>query len=92
MENKIVVEFFTGEKPLIFNSENCYIVENIIIESCKHLNIGPVARHLFGLWCQSDGLWLPPSMKINILNDKTWTVRLKLRFKVPSIKRLVVSN
>lgn len=91
MENKIIVEFFTGEKPLEFTSEASYIVENIVIQCCKYLNIGPLARHLFGLWCLSNGLWLPPSMKIHLSNNnKTWTFRLKVRFKVPSIKRLVV--
>lgn len=92
MESKIIVEFFTVQKPLVFNTEKYYVVENIVIESCKHLNISPIARHLFGLWCQSDGLWLPPSRKIQLLKDKTWTVRLKIRFKVPSIKRLIVSK
>lgn len=91
MEGKIIVEFFNIEKPLVFNTEKCYVVENIIIESCKYLNISPIARHLFGLWCQSDGLWLPASMNVKLKNGKTWTVRLKIRFKVPNIKRLVVS-
>lgn len=89
MESQITVEFCTSEKSLVFNSDNFYVVEKIIIESCKYLHIGPLARHLFGLWSQSDGLWLPPSMKLYLSNGKKWTLYLKLRFRTPNIKRLI---
>lgn len=94
MERKIIIEFFTGEKPLekTQDTQASFTVETLIIESCKYLNIGPCARHLFGLWCPLDGLWLPPSMKIHLSNNKTWLLHLKIRFKVPSVRRLVVSN
>ena len=92
MDSKIIIEFYTGEKPLEFNAQTCYTVENIVIESCKYLNIGPFARHLFGLWCPSDGLWLPPNMKIHLSNSKNRLLHLKIRFKVPTVKRLVVSK
>lgn len=94
MESKIIIEFFTGEKPLekTQDTQTSFTVETLVIESCKYLNIGPRARHLFGLWCPLDNLWLPPSMKIHLSNNKTWLLHLKIRFKVPSVKRLVVSN
>lgn len=91
MDNKITVEFCTPEKPLFFCTENFYVVEKLTIESCKYLNIGPLARHLFGLWSQADGLWLPPSMKLYLTNGKNWTLSLKVRFRTPNIKRLIVS-
>lgn len=66
-------------------------VEDVIIETSKLLNIGPVARHLFGLRVLSamdDNLWLSPSLFILYAKNEHHLYEYKLRYKMPDVKRL----
>jgi len=66
-------------------------VEDVIIEVSKLLNIGPIARHLFGLRVLSvmdDNLWLSPSLFILYAKNEHHVYEYKLRYKMPDVKRL----
>ncbi|XP_054715541.1 tyrosine-protein kinase JAK2-like [Uloborus diversus] len=89
MEGKLIVEFCTGEKPFILSDQKSYLVEDVIIEACKYLKIQPISRHLFGLWSPGNLLWYAPSKRIELPCEKNLTFQLRLRFRTPSIKRLI---
>jgi len=66
-------------------------VEDVIIETSKLLNIGPIARHLFGLRVLSvtdDNLWLSPSLFILYAKNEHHVYEYKLRYKMPDVKQL----
>lgn len=91
MAGVVIVEFYSGKEPLTFTGDSSLVAENLIIESCKYLKIGPVARPLFSLWNPSDSLWFPLNKEFEVRNGTTWNLHLRLRFKAPSIKCLIVS-
>lgn len=75
------------EIPVTINTT----VEDVIIETSKLLNIGPIARHLFGLRVVSitdDNLWLSSSLFILYAKNEHHVYEYKLRYKMPDVKRL----
>ncbi|XP_020283323.1 tyrosine-protein kinase JAK2 [Pseudomyrmex gracilis] len=62
------------------------VVEDLCIEICKRLKIGPVARHLFALRSCLSKLWLPCGHKLEDKEDLKFEFRL--RFKPSSSQRL----
>ncbi|KAG8180450.1 hypothetical protein JTE90_022795 [Oedothorax gibbosus] len=89
MAGAVTVEFYSGKESLTFNGEDSLVAEDLIIESCKYLKIGPVARPLFSLWNPSDSLWFPLNKEFEIKNGQQWYLHLRLRFKAPSVKDLI---
>lgn len=69
-------------------------VEDIIIHLCKtRLSIGPVARHLFGLYCPSLKVWLAPNQLLKSLDIKRFReLVLMIRFRPTDPKNLAVSS
>ncbi|XP_015930975.1 tyrosine-protein kinase JAK2 [Parasteatoda tepidariorum] len=88
MEAVVNIEFYTQEKPMVFQGEDCYVVEDLIIESCKYLGIGPLPRHLFGLYSPLYKIWFPLCSELRDIG-KTWDLCLRLRYRLPSTKRLI---
>lgn len=93
MDSSISIKVHTAvqgtplEIPVTINTT----VEDVIIEASKLLNIGPVARHLFGLRVMSitnDHLWLSPSLFILYAKSEHHVYEYKLRYKMPDVKRL----
>lgn len=94
MDSSISIKVHTAvqstphEIPVTINTT----VEDVIIDTSKLLNIGPVARHLFGLRSLSDpsddNLWLSPSLFILYAKNENHVYEYKLRYKMPDIKRL----
>ncbi|CAL1263363.1 unnamed protein product [Larinioides sclopetarius] len=84
----IRINFYTGNEPLDFSGNASYLAEDLVIESCKYLYIGPVARHLFGLWNFSESLWFPSNKEVKVLNGDIKNFYLRLRFRTPSITSL----
>ncbi|XP_026815515.1 tyrosine-protein kinase hopscotch [Rhopalosiphum maidis] len=83
----VAVQSTPHEIPVTINTT----VEDVIIETSKLLNIGPVARHLFGLRVLSvtdDNLWLSPSLFILYAKNEHHVYEYKLRYKMPDVKRL----
>ncbi|KAF8794893.1 Tyrosine-protein kinase JAK2 like protein [Argiope bruennichi] len=88
MVGTIRINFYTGNEPLDFFGNSSYIAEDLVIESCKYLHIGPVARHLFGLWSFSQSLWFPPSKELKVPDEDILNFYLRLRFRTPNITSL----
>lgn len=59
--------------------------EDICIQICKQLNIGPVARHIFALRTHSKHIFLRPSNKFV---EKAQDLDFRIRFKPASLHRL----
>lgn len=53
---------------------------------CKHIGIGPIARHLFALKNRSSKHWCPPAFKLEGKDKSKFDFRL--RFKPSSLQRL----
>ncbi|GIY34752.1 tyrosine-protein kinase [Caerostris extrusa] len=90
MAGVIAIQFYLEKEPLKF-SGNTYVAEDLIVESCKHLKIGPVGRHLFGLWSPSDSLWFPPNKVLKTVNGCVLNLYLRVRFLTPVVSCLRVS-
>lgn len=96
MDSSISIKVHTAvqatphEMPVTINTT----VEDVIIETSKLLNIGPVARHLFGLRILStdDNLWLSPSLFILYSKSEHHVYEYKLRYKMPDVKRLKTTD
>ncbi|GFT60177.1 tyrosine-protein kinase, partial [Nephila pilipes] len=88
MSRFIRIEFYSGKEPLECSQNNSYLVEDLVVKSCKYLKIGPVARHLFSLWDPSESLWYPANKELNRQNGRSWNLFLRVRFKPPSIALL----
>lgn len=93
MDSSISIKVHTAlrpapyEVPVTINTT----VEDVIIETSKILNIGPVARHLFGLRVLNsvdDNTWLSPSLFILYAENEHHLYEYKLRYKMPDVKRL----
>lgn len=59
--------------------------EDVCIAVCKHLKIGPVARHLFALRMSGTSIFLDPSTK---LKSENCNLDFRLRFKPFQVSRL----
>lgn len=93
MDSSITIKVHTAvqatpyEIPVTINTT----VEDVIIETSKLLNIGPVARHLFGLRTLSitdDNTYLSPSLFILYAKNEHHVYEYRLRYKMPDVKRL----
>lgn len=93
MDSSITIKVHTAvqatpyEIPVTINTT----VEDVIIETSKLLNIGPVARHLFGLRALSitdDNTYLSPSLFILYAKNEHHVYEYRLRYKMPDVKRL----
>lgn len=91
MSGIIRINFYTGNEPLDFSGNASYIAEDLVIASCKYLHIGPVARHLFGLWSFNQSLWFPPNKEFLVPDGEILNFYLRLRFRTPNITSLRVS-
>lgn len=81
-----VIQETPFEIPVTINTT----VEDVIIKTSELLNIGPVARHLFGLrvlTTTDDNLWLSPSFFI-LYAKSDHVYEYKLRYKMTDVKRL----
>nr|XP_018902060.1 PREDICTED: tyrosine-protein kinase hopscotch [Bemisia tabaci] len=67
--------------------ENDSTAEDIIINLCRKLKIGPVYRHLFGLRFSKTSTWISSCHKF-IDGKPNCDFELRIRFKVPSWRRL----
>ncbi|GFY60177.1 tyrosine-protein kinase hopscotch [Trichonephila inaurata madagascariensis] len=88
MSGFIRIEFYSGKDPLEYTGNNAFVVENLVVEACKYLRIGPVARHLFSLWNPAESLWYPLNKELNIQYGRVWNLYLRVRFKTPNIALL----
>lgn len=61
--------------------------EDVCIEVSKHLQIGPVARHLFALRLHRSKIWFNPGLRLSETRASA-EYDFRLRYKVPSLSRL----
>jgi len=61
--------------------------EDVCIEVCKRLGIGPVARHLFALRLHGSKVWFNPGLRLSGSRASV-EYDFRLRYKVPSLSRL----
>lgn len=89
-EGLVSILTHTCKEPLNIPGKCIFIAEDLYIYASKFCGIGPIARHLFGLWCLDLNGWLSPCQEIDATGSKKWSLEFKLRFKLPSIGRLEV--
>ncbi|KAL1488030.1 hypothetical protein ABEB36_015403 [Hypothenemus hampei] len=87
MENKeLTINLaLESEKTFIVPYTCTTTVEDICIIVCKHLNIGPIARHLFALRITGKPVFLMPNATIQ---DRMGSVEFRIRFKVAHVSKL----
>ncbi|XP_065205538.1 tyrosine-protein kinase hopscotch [Planococcus citri] len=82
--NTVNVE--THSSNFKINTDSKTTAEDLIIETCKNLKIGPVARHLFAVRIKAKSIWLHLSANIEGIPYKDFEFRM--RFAVPDMNRL----
>lgn len=84
----VAIQTYIHKEAINLPAQCLYIAEELCIYTAQFCGIGPITRHLFGLWSPDMNAWLSPSFEINANGSKRWLLEFKLRFKPPSIARL----
>ncbi|XP_014484244.1 PREDICTED: tyrosine-protein kinase hopscotch [Dinoponera quadriceps] len=82
----VVVYVATEDKEFDFPYSSNTSIEDLCIQVCRKLGIGPIAKYLFGLQCHSSKLWFPFCHKLD--KKGKYKFNFRLRFKPSSLQRL----
>lgn len=80
------VNIVTYTSSFEVNIDDTTSIEDLIIETCKHFNIGPIARHLFALRIKNTTIWVHLNAIVKQIPHTDFEFRI--RFNVPDVNRL----
>ena len=85
---------FVSKKTHILSPlrDNLLYVEDMVFALCKMLNIGPIAKYIFGLYHDGDKIWLASNQELNKLSNKYRHLEFRVRFRPFNGDDLMVSS